>query len=194
MAMTVPASPPTTRPVTTRAAPTIAAALPSFGSMRAAEALSVSGAWSSAEKPRWVAASVGAREVAGAATAAGLGACPAAGCETANARTTAPAAKDQGDRSIVVLHVVMVTCYVILVTCYVILVTYCRWCVVLPRLSYFGSPSMRWSFSSSMRPTYFLIWGLVEPQPFHSHSGARAWTPALAVVRSLTLIAGCGDF
>src|SRR5438552_1741556 len=111
MAIRVPASPPTTRPVTTRAAPTIAAALPSLGPMRAAEALTVSGAWSSAEKPRWVAASVGAREVVGAAAVArlGAGACAAAGCETANARITAPAAQDQGGRSIVVLRVSVVT-------------------------------------------------------------------------------------
>ena len=72
--------------------------------MRAAEALTVSGAWSSAEKLRWVAASVGAKEVVGAAAAAGLGAgaCAAAECETAKARITAPAAQDQGGRSIVV--------------------------------------------------------------------------------------------
>ena len=74
MAIAVPPSPPTKKPVITRAPPTIAAALPSLGPMRAAEALTVSGAWSSAEKPRCVAASVGAREVVGAAAAAWLGA------------------------------------------------------------------------------------------------------------------------
>ena len=89
MAITVPASSPTTSPVITRAQPTMAAALPSLELMRAAEALTVSGAWFSAEKLRWVAASVGAKEVVGAAAAAGLGAgaCATARCETAKVRT-----------------------------------------------------------------------------------------------------------
>jgi hypothetical protein len=52
-----------------------------------------------------VAASVGAKEVVGATAAAGLGAeaCAAAGCAAAEARITAPAAQDQGDRSTVIL-------------------------------------------------------------------------------------------
>jgi hypothetical protein len=47
----------------------------------------------------------------GAAAAAELGAgtCAGAGCETANARITAPAAQDQGGRSIVVLRVSVAT-------------------------------------------------------------------------------------
>jgi hypothetical protein len=82
-----------------------------LGLMRAAEALTTSGAWSSAAKLRWVAASVGAKEVVGAAAAAGLGAgaCAAAGYETAKVRITAPAAPDQEGRSIVVLRVSVVT-------------------------------------------------------------------------------------
>src|SRR5512133_136546 len=115
MAIAVPASSPTRRPVTIKATPTIAAALPSLGLMRAAEALTVYCAWSSAEKPRWVAASVGAREVvevveASAAAKLGAGACAAAGCEKTEARITAPAAQDQGGRSIVVLRLSVIAC------------------------------------------------------------------------------------
>jgi hypothetical protein len=65
----------------------------------------MSGAWSSAKKLRWVAASVGAKEVVEAAAVAGLGAgaCAAAGCGTAKVRITAPTAPHQERRSIVVL-------------------------------------------------------------------------------------------